>query len=55
MKYVQSYTVIGFLSIALVFSADHSNKGRDLIDALIDYTDAKSLHIKEKPLNERIH
>lgn len=38
----RNISVIGFLSIALVFSADTTDGGRDLIDSLVDYVDAQT-------------
>ncbi len=46
MKSVTNFTVIGFLSVALVFSADVTGKDRDLIDAIVDYVDTKTLLLK---------
>ena len=40
---VNSITAIGFLSIALVLSADQTGKDYDLMDALINYTDSLTL------------
>jgi len=46
MDKVINITVIGFLSIALVFSADRTGGELDLIDAIIDYTVASTNLIK---------
>lgn len=36
------FKVMGFLAIALIFSADRTDSNIDLIDALIDYTVAET-------------
>ena len=38
--------VIGFMSLALLFSADRTGQDVDLIDAVIDYVMASALEIK---------
>lgn len=43
---VTNVTLIGFLSIALLFSADQTNRDWDLIDALIGYVDAKTVQVQ---------
>jgi hypothetical protein len=39
--------VIGFLSVALLFSADQTGRDWDLIDSLIGYIDAKTQQIEQ--------
>lgn len=48
-----SITAIGFLSIALVFSADQTGRDWDLIDSLIGYMDAKTHQIEQEVANEQ--
>lgn len=48
---VTSFTFIGFLSIALLFTADYEG-GKDLLDATIDYVRAQTAAIEAREAKE---